>query len=125
MMKLLQAFFLRNLMLNQICIHVFKVCQNQQLLNSCIIPNISLLFRVLMPPLFCSNTKERNIQNICLICIYITLLVAGQLRRKQILFDCIGMYPVVCTSQKALDRPIQHLTMSFVTFQSLVITDDI
>ncbi len=47
-------------------VQILKVCQTDQLGDIGIVPDISLLFRIVITPLFCCFTKKSHVENICL-----------------------------------------------------------
>ena len=78
-----------------------------------------------LPPFFCRDSKQRNVQHICFVGVCITLPLRRHVRRDQHIFDRVGVYPVIDLCQRPVEVPTQRETAVLVIFQPLIILDNI
>ena len=116
---------MRYALTNQFGVDAFHICKHDQLLQACFIPDIALGVRMRLPPFFCRNSKQRDVQHIRFVGVCITLPLRRHVWRDQHIFYRIGMYPVVDLCQRSIEIPAQRETAVLVIFQSLIILDNI
>lgn len=123
--QLFQALPLWETLFQQEGIDGLQIGHDQQLLNGGVVPHIAFAFGIFGPPLLGGFAEQGHIQDIRFIGIDKALLILGKLRRNQILFDGIGVNPVVRACQDSLHVPSQGQPVTFVPFEPLVVLDDI
>ena len=80
---------------NQNCVVALHIGKNQKLLYRRLIPHITFLTWMRIPPLLGSLTEQSDIQQVSLICVGKSDLVRGQCWGNQILLDGISVNAII------------------------------
>ena len=116
---------MRYALANQFGVDALQICKHDQLLQAGFISDVALGVRMRLPPFFCRNSKQRDVQHIRFVGVCITLPLRRHVRRDQHIFDRVGVYPVVDLCQRPVEVPAQRETAVLVIFQPLIILDNI
>ena len=116
---------MRYALADQLGVDAFHISKHDQLLQACFIPDIALGVRMRLPPFFCRNSKQRDVQHIRFVGVCITLPLRRHVRRDQHIFDRVGVYPVIDLCQRPVEVPAQRESAVLIIFQPLIILDDI
>jgi hypothetical protein len=82
------------------------------------ISDISLEIRMLLMPHLRGFREHENIEKVSFICIDISLFHLSQCR-EEIVFDSIGMYPIVYFGKFSFDIPAKRLLLLLYLLESL------
>lgn len=116
---------MRYALANQFGVDALQICKHDQLLQAGFISDVALGVQMRLPPFFCRDSKQRNIQHVCFVGVCITLPLRRHIWRDQHIFDRIGVYPVIDLCQCPVEVPAQRESAVLIIFQPLIILDDI
>ena len=116
---------MRYALANQFGVDALQICKHDQLLQAGFVPDIAFGVRMRLPPFFCRDSKQRNVQYIRFVGVCITLPLRGHVRRDQHIFDRIGVHPVVDFCQRPIEIPAQRETAVLIVFQPLIVLNNI
>ena len=101
---------------NQFGVDALQICKHDQLLQAGLVPDIALGVRMRLPPFFCRDSKQRNVQHIRFVGVCIALTLRRHVRWDQHIFDCVGVYPIIDLCQRSIEIPAQRETAVFIIF---------
>ena len=121
LVEFLETFALRHAFMYKDGIQILHITQANQLVNRCVVADITFVLRMCVAPLFCCHSKQSYIEYVSFVSINQRTMVLTDLFRHKVCFDGVCMYMIVNLCQLALCRPTKCLL--FLLFELLIILD--
>jgi hypothetical protein len=118
-----KPFRLGNILADEVGIEILEIREADKLRDIGVIPDITALVRVAVPPFFCSGPEERHVEEIGFRCVDPVDLGRVELGWDQVLFNRVRVNPVIDLREVAPDIPAELL--AFLILEALEFFDEI
>ena len=123
LVELDQSFALWQLLVDEEGVEIFHVGEADDLVDGCIVTNVSFLLGVGFAPLFGGHAKHGYVEHVCLMGIDDACLLRGHFFGNDVALDGVCMYAVVDFGQFTSGRP-SDLPLLFL-LKTLEFLDDV